>query len=84
MTRYIGLDVHKRFVEYCILDAAGKKLSRGQVPCVRTTLETFATTILQPTDHIALEASTNTRASAHEIGGLSSLARYDLSCYNFF
>jgi len=60
MTRYIGLDVHKRFVEYCILDAAGKKLSRGQVPCVRTTLETFATTILQPTDHIALEASTNT------------------------
>ena len=24
------------------------------------------------------------RASAHEIGGLSSLARYDLSCYNFF
>lgn len=60
MTRYIGLDVHKRFVEYCVLDAAGKKLTRGQVPCVRSSLEAFATKILQPTDHVALEASTNT------------------------
>lgn len=60
MIRYIGLDVHKRFVEYCVLDAAGKKLTRGQVPCVRSSLETFATKILRPTDHAALEASTNT------------------------
>ena len=59
MTRYIGLDVHKRFVEYCVLDAAGKKLTRGQTPCVRSSLEVFATKILQPTDHVALEASTN-------------------------
>ncbi|MBL9083037.1 MAG: hypothetical protein JNL96_04690, partial [Planctomycetaceae bacterium] len=51
MTRYIGLDVHKRFVEYCVLDAAGKKLTRGQTPCVRSSLEVFATKILQPTDH---------------------------------
>ena len=60
MIRYIGLDVHKRFVEYCILDAAGKKLSRGQVSRVRATLEVFAEEVLQPTDHVALEASTNT------------------------
>lgn len=60
MIRYIGLDVHKRFVEYCILDVAGKKLTRGQVPCVRSSLEAFATKVLQPTDHVALEASTNT------------------------
>lgn len=60
MTRYVGLDVHKRFVEYCILDAAGKKVSRGQVSCVRATLEVFAKDVLQPTDHVALEASTNT------------------------
>ena len=60
MTRYIGLDVHKRFVEYCILDAAGKKLTRGQVPCVRSSLEVFATKVLRPTDYAALEASTNT------------------------
>ncbi len=60
MTRYVGLDVHKRFVEYCILDAAGKKLSRGQTSCIRATLEGFATTALEPTDQVALEASTNT------------------------
>lgn len=61
MTRYIGLDVHKRFVEYCILDAAGKKLMRGRrTPCVRSSLEAFATKILQQADHVALEASTNT------------------------
>ena len=60
MTRYVGLDVHKRFVEYCILDAAGKKLSRGRVACVRLRLEAFATQVLQPTDQVALEASTNT------------------------
>lgn len=60
MTRYVGLDVHKRFIEYCILDAAGKKLTRGRAACVRVSLEAFATTVLQPTDHVALEASTNT------------------------
>lgn len=60
MTRYVGLDVHKRFVEYCILDAAGKKLSRGRVVCERETLEKFATTVLERGDHVALEASTNT------------------------
>ncbi len=60
MTRYVGLDVHKRFIEYCILDATGKKLSRGQTACIRATLEDFATTVLEPTDQVALEASTNT------------------------
>lgn len=60
MTRYVGLDVHKRFVEYCILDAVGKKLSRGRVVSERETLEKFATTVLERGDHVALEVSTNT------------------------
>ena len=30
MIRYIGLDVHKRFIEVCILDGSGKPIFRGQ------------------------------------------------------
>lgn len=60
MARYVGLDVHKRFVEYCILDAAGKKLRRGQVACVQAALLGFCQQVLQPDDAVALEASTNT------------------------
>jgi len=37
-----------------------------------------------PTKHQPSDVGQLHRASAHEIGGLSSLARYDLSCYNFF
>ncbi|MCE9606827.1 MAG: IS110 family transposase [Planctomycetia bacterium] len=43
-----------------MLDAAGKKLTRGQVPCALSSLEAFATKILQPSDHVAFEASMNT------------------------
>jgi len=34
--RYVGLDVHKDVVEYCILDAAGKKIDGGRIICERT------------------------------------------------
>jgi transposase len=64
MTRYVGLDVHKRFIEYCIVDAAGKRLARGRTTCFAAALEGFATTVLEPTDQVALEASTNTWAVA--------------------
>jgi hypothetical protein len=60
MTRYIGSDVHKRFVANRILDAQRKKFARGQVSCVRMALQAFANTFLQWTDHLVLEASTNT------------------------
>jgi hypothetical protein len=30
MIRYIGLDVHMRFIEVCILDDQGKALFRGR------------------------------------------------------
>jgi transposase len=60
MTRYIGLDVHKRFIEVCILDAAGKILFRGQVACERGLLESFCRRKLKKTDRVALEATGNT------------------------
>jgi hypothetical protein len=60
MIRYIGLDVHKRFIEVCILDDSGKPIFRGQTSCLREALIQFAKAKLKRTDRVALEATTNT------------------------
>ena len=58
--RYVGLDVHKDEVEYCILDAAGKKIDGGRILCEQSVLQLFATKTLSPKDYVALEATANT------------------------
>jgi len=58
--RYVGLDVHKDSVEYCILDAAGKKIDGGRIICEQSVLQRFATTTLSSKDHVALESTANT------------------------
>lgn len=60
--RYVGLDVHKRQITCCVLDAAGQVLARSQIPTTRNAITAFAQTQLRPTDHVALEATTNTWA----------------------
>ena len=60
MIRYVGLDVHKRFVEVCILDGQGTVLYRGRAAGERCALERFAQRRLKKTDRVALEATTNT------------------------
>lgn len=60
MVRYIGLDVHKRFIEVCILDGSGKPAFRGKASCVREELIRFAKAKLKRTDQVALESTTNT------------------------
>jgi transposase len=62
--RYVGLDVHKRVVEACIVDQAGNVVHRERFALNRRTLELFATKILRPTDQVALEATTNCWAVA--------------------
>jgi transposase len=62
MTRYVGLDVHKQFIEVCILDGTGRVVWRGRTGCLRDELENFARTKLKKTDQVALEATTNTWA----------------------
>jgi transposase len=57
--RYVGLDVHKRVVEACFLDAAGKVLDRYRFDLDRESLLHFAKTRLTAHDHVALEATTN-------------------------
>ena len=62
--RYVGLDVHKRVVEACIVDQAGKVVHRERFALNRSTLALFATKVLRPSDHVALEATTNCWAVA--------------------
>jgi len=58
--RYVGLDVHKNVVEYCILDSEGKKLDGGNIICEQSVLVKFAQNVLSPNDHVALETTTST------------------------
>jgi len=60
MIRYVGLDVHKRFIEVCILDSRGKVVFRGKTSCEREELQRFAVSTLKPKDRVALESTTNT------------------------
>ena len=57
--RYVGLDVHKRVVEACIVDSTGTTVHRERFALNRRTLELFATKVLKPGDQVALEATTN-------------------------
>ena len=60
MIRYVGLDVHKEFIEVCVIDRKGNVLSRSRADCRRESLVEFAKTQLRKTDCVALEATTNT------------------------
>jgi transposase len=62
MVRFVGLDVHKRVVEACVLDAEGRVLLRHRFDLTRESLVAFATQTLTPEDRVALEATTNTWA----------------------
>jgi transposase len=62
MARFIGLDVHKHFIEVCAVDARGKIVFRGTAGCLRDELVAFARAHFKKTDRVALEATTNTWA----------------------
>jgi transposase len=64
MIRYVGLDVHKRVVEACLVDAAGQIVLRERFGLNRQTLELFAGKVLRPADRVVLEATTNCWAVA--------------------
>ena len=64
MIRFIGLDVHKRIVQVCILDASGQVLGERRFDLSRERLLSFAEVSLTAEDHVVLEATTNTWAIA--------------------
>jgi transposase len=65
MLRFVGLDVHKRILQICIIDAKGKVLFKERLENFdRQTLLEFARQHLKLQDRVALEATTNTWAVA--------------------
>lgn len=62
MVRFVGLDVHKRVVEACVVDGGGRVLLRHRFELTRDSLEQFARQVLTREDQVAVEATTNTWA----------------------
>lgn len=60
--RYLGLDVHKRIVQACVLDADGTVLASLRFALTRDSLVDFARQHLDDDCALALEATTNTWA----------------------
>jgi transposase len=60
MPTYVGLDLHKHFIEACFIDEQGKQLNRCQVAVTRESIQAFVAKCLQPTDQVVMEATTNT------------------------
>jgi transposase len=67
--RFVGFDVHKREVTYCIIDAAGAMLEQRKFDLDAPALHRFAKRTLQPGDHAALESTTNCWAVAEILRG---------------
>jgi len=53
---YIGLDVHKKTISYCVKDAAGCVLQEGKIGSTRCELDVWVRTLAQPR-MIAMEAT---------------------------
>src|SRR5580765_1731616 len=53
---YIGLDVHKRTISYCVKDAAGRVQMEGKIGSSRRELDVWIQTLPQPRT-IAMEAT---------------------------
>jgi len=62
MKRDVGLDVHKRTAEGCLLDHGGCIVGRAGCECTQEDILLFARNNLRKEDHLALEATTNTWA----------------------
>jgi len=62
--RFAGLDVHKREITYCIIDAGGSVVERGKFALNRQNLQNFIGQHLLRHDRVALESTTNCWAVA--------------------
>ena len=60
--RYVGMDVHKRRVQVCVLDASGRVVMQRSVACTREQLHAFCRAQLRPEDQVAVDATTNSWA----------------------
>jgi len=61
-TRFIGIDAHKKTLQYCLLDEQGTRLAEGSAAVTKPELERFARQKLNAEDEVVLEATSNTWA----------------------
>lgn len=67
MVRFVGLDVHKRSLVYCILAADGEILAESKLNAVDAKSLAQLAQQLTPDDQVALEATTNCWAVARAL-----------------
>jgi hypothetical protein len=60
---YIGLDVHKRKISYCVKDSGGKVYSEGSLSATRLDLDVWMKRLPQPWS-AAMEATMSTARCA--------------------
>jgi transposase len=53
---YIGLDIHKKTISYCVKEASGQIRQQGTIPATRTELDRWMETLPQPWT-VAMEAT---------------------------
>jgi transposase len=53
---YIGLDIHKKTISYCVKDVSGRIHQQGTIPATRTDLDRWRKTLPQPWT-VAMEAT---------------------------
>jgi transposase len=53
---YIGLDIHKKTISYCVKDVSGRIHQQGTIPATRTDLDQWRKTLPQPWT-VAMEAT---------------------------
>jgi transposase len=53
---FIGLDIHKKRISYCVKDAAGEVLAEGTISSTRQSLDDWMRTLLEPWT-VAMEAT---------------------------
>src|SRR5438132_14087550 len=70
---YIGLDVHKKTISYCVKDASGQVHQEGKVGATRWELDDWMNTLPQPWT-VAMEATIFT-GWIYEIGRASCRER---------
>ncbi len=59
---FIGLDVHKKTISFCVKDAAGRVQGEGKIGSTRRELDAWVRTLPQPRT-IAMEATILTDGS---------------------
>jgi len=81
---YIGLDVHKKTISYCVKDGSGRIYGEGSIPATRLTLDMWMKTLPQPwtvameADHLhGLDLRSSQAACRSSEGGASADATSD-------